>query len=246
MLTPIQGLYAVDVSKPTVAWHFASAAAQLCQTGGFHRKDTLKHDAPHIAKIKRVLFWHVYTLDKGLGLRLGRASVIHESDIDIPRVFEFDALENGGATTVPTLWVEISGLQSRIYEQLYSPAALACPQTELVRRARVLADDARKVEIESESTRKRAYDYMKQMNTSEIVDIFIRGDEVQFHVTLTLIYRVIPAPEGSDSRFCNECLQSARNAMSAHQDCIRMLDLGSFAKTIYVHWYVDALSGFGC
>ena len=224
-----------------MAWHFSSAAAQLCQTGGFHRKDTLKHDPPHIAKIKRILFWHVYTLDKGLGLRLGRASVIHESDIDIPRIFEFDALENDGAATVPTLWVEISGLQSRIYEQLYSPAALACPQAELVRRARVLADDCRKIEIESETTRKKAYDYMKQMNTSEIVDVFIRGDEVQFHVTLTLVYRVIPAPEGSVSRFCTECLDSARNAMSAHQDCIRMMDLGTFVKTIYVHWYVSYL-----
>lgn len=91
--------------------------AQLCQAAGYHRSETLKHDPPSVSKLKRILFWHVYTLDKGLGLRLGRAPVINECDIDIPRVFEFDSwgLES---CTIPTLWVKISHLQSRIYEQL--------------------------------------------------------------------------------------------------------------------------------
>ncbi|KAM3540993.1 hypothetical protein ARSEF1564_006088 [Beauveria bassiana] len=229
-------LYAVDVSRPTVAWHFASAGAQLCLTGGFHRQDSLAHDPPEIARIKRILFWHIYTLDKGLGLRLGRASVIHECDIDIPRVFEFDLLDNSGADTVPTMWVEISGLQSVIYEQLYSPAALHCPQDELVRRARGLAEQCRKLGVRGDQARSNAYSYIKQMNISDVVDVFIRGDEVQYYVTQTLIYRVIPAPERSVSRFCDECLEAARRAMSAHQDCARLIDLGSFVKTIYVHW----------
>ena len=77
---------------------------------------------------------------------------------------------------------------------------------------------------------------MKAINASEVVDVFVRGDEVQFHVTLTLVYRVIPAPEGSVSRFSIECLNAARNAMSAHQDCIRLMGLEGFAKTVYVHW----------
>ncbi|TQV90759.1 fungal specific transcription factor domain-containing protein [Cordyceps javanica] len=229
-------LYAVDVSRPTVAWHFASAGAQLCLTGGFHRQDSLAHDPPETARIKRILFWHTYTLDKGLGLRLGRASVIHECDIDIPRVFEFDLLDSGGADTVPTMWVEISGLQSLIYEQLYSPAALHCPQDELVRRARALADECRRLGVRGDRARSNAYSYIKQMNISDVVDVFIRGDEVQYYVTQTLIYRVIPAPDRSVSRFCDECLEAARRAMSAHQDCARLIDLGSFVKTIYVHW----------
>ncbi|OAQ98393.1 hypothetical protein LLEC1_04359, partial [Akanthomyces lecanii] len=229
-------LYAVDVSRPTVAWHFASAGAQLCLTGGFHRQDSLAHDPPDVARTKRILFWHIYTLDKGLGLRLGRASVIHECDIDIPRVFEFDLLDAGGADTVPTMWVEISGLQSVIYEQLYSPAALHCPQEELVRRARALAEQCHELGLRGDRARSNAYSYIKQMNISDVVDVFFRGDEVQYYVTQTLIYRVIPAPAGSVSRFCDECLEAARMAMSAHQDCARLIDLGSFVKTIYVHW----------
>lgn len=94
----------------------------------------------------------------------------------------------------------------------------------------------KRLEGRAERARKDAYEYMKEMNASDMVDVFVRGDEVQFYVTLTLVYRVIPAPEGSVSRFSDECLNAARNAMSAHQDCVRRMDLGSFAKMIYVHW----------
>jgi hypothetical protein len=93
-------------------------AAWLCQAGGYHRLESLRNDPPLVAQQKKVIFWHVYTLDKGLGLRLGRASVIAECDIDIKREFEVNGFDHLTSTTFPTLWVEISSLQSRIYEQL--------------------------------------------------------------------------------------------------------------------------------
>ncbi|KYK58789.1 fungal specific transcription factor domain protein [Drechmeria coniospora] len=230
------GLYAVDVSRPSVAWHLSCMAAQLCQTAGYHRSATLMYDSPATAKLKRILFWHVYTLDKGLGLRLGRAPVIHECDIDIPRVFEFDGFGEFESSSIPTLWVKISYLQSRIYEQLYSPAALASPQEELIERAKALARDCRKLEVEAEQCREQVYNYLRAVNSSDVVDIFLRGDEVQFQVTLTLVYRVIPAPEGSASRFCDECLEVARKAMTVHQQCVQLANLGSYFRSIYVHW----------
>lgn len=233
-----QALYAVDVSRPSVAWHLACMAAQLCQTGGFHRSETLKYDPPATAKLKRILFWHVYTLDKGLGLRLGRAPVIHECDIDIPRVFEFDGLGHDDSSTIPTLWIKMSYLQSRIYEQLYSPSALKSPPGELVDRARALASECRKFEIEADECREQTYNYLKAVNTSDLVDVFLRGDEVQFQVTLTLVYRVIPAPEGSVSRFCDECLEVARKAMKVHQECTKKSTVGGYFRSIYIHWYV--------
>ncbi|OAA35162.1 fungal specific transcription factor domain protein [Metarhizium rileyi] len=229
-------LYAVDVSRPSVAWHLSCMAAQLCQTGGFHRSESLKFDLPATAKLKRILFWHVYTLDKGLGLRLGRAPVIHECDIDIPRVFEFDGLGQEDSSTIPTLWIKMSYLQSRIYEQLYSPSALKSPPAELVERARALASECRKVEVEADEARNQLYDYLKAVNSSDLVDVFLRGDEVQFQVTLTLVYRVIPAPEGSVSRFCNECLATARKAMRVHQDCTKRSTVGGYFRSIYIHW----------
>lgn len=111
-------MYAIDVSRPTVAWHLTSTAAQLCMTGGYHRKDSLKNDLPSVAQLKAILFWNVYTLDKGLGLRLGRSSVINDCDINIPREVNFEGFEHIERSSFPTLWVRISSLQSQIYEHL--------------------------------------------------------------------------------------------------------------------------------
>lgn len=211
-------------------------AAQLCQTGGYHRSDSLRHDTPETSRLKRILFWHVYTLDKGLGLRLGRAPVIHECDIDIPRVFEFNGLGKLESSTLPTLWIKLSYLQSRIYEELYSPSALKSPQAEVVERARALASECRKFETEADVAREETYQYLKAVNSSDLVDVFLRGDEVQFQVTLTLVYRVIPAPQGSITRFCDDCLKTARKAMKVHQECTKKSAIGGYFRSIYIHW----------
>ncbi|KAL9488042.1 hypothetical protein ACSS6W_000319 [Trichoderma asperelloides] len=229
-------LYAIDVSRPSVAWHLITMAAWLCQAGGYHRTESLRNDPPLVARQKKIVFWHVYTLDKGLGLRLGRASVIAECDIDIPREFEVNGFDHLTSTTFPTLWVKISSLQSRIYEQLYSPVALASPQADLVQRARVLAAESSRLEIETVETREKVYTLLKSIGTSDVVDVFIKGDEVQFYVTKTLIYRVIPAPEGSITRFCDECLDAARHAMKTHQECVIFMDISSYMRSMYIHW----------
>ncbi|KAL7928974.1 hypothetical protein V8C35DRAFT_331966 [Trichoderma chlorosporum] len=229
-------LYAIDVSRPSVAWHLITMAAWLCQAGGYHRTESLRNDPPMIARQKKVVFWHVYVLDKGLGLRLGRASVIAECDIDIKREFEVNGFDLLTSTTFPTLWVEISSLQSRIYEQLYSPVALASPQADLVQRAQALATECSRLEIETAETREKVYRLLKSIGTSDVVDVFIKGDEVQFYVTKTLIYRVIPAPEGSITRFCDECLNAARRAMKTHQECVRFMDISTYMRSMYIHW----------
>ncbi|KAJ4865363.1 hypothetical protein N5P37_003063 [Trichoderma harzianum] len=229
-------LYAIDVSRPSVAWHLITMAAWLCQAGGYHRTESLRNDPPVVAQQKKVIFWHVYTLDKGLGLRLGRASTIAECDIDIKREFEVNGFDHLTSTTFPTLWVKISSLQSRIYEQLYSPVALASPQADLVQRAKLLAAECSRLEIETDETREKVHRLLKSIGTSDVVDVFIKGDEVQFYVTKTLIYRVIPAPEGSITRFCDECLDAARHAMKTHQECVQFMDISTYMRSMYIHW----------
>lgn len=118
----------------------------------------------------------------------------------------------------------------------YSPAALASPQADLVHRAQMLAAECRSLEAKGNEMRTKVYAYLKSQNTSDGVYVFIRGDEVQFQVTMTLVYRVIPAPEGSPTRFCSECLDAARNAMSTHQACARLMNLETYSKSMYVHW----------
>ncbi|PHH60176.1 hypothetical protein CDD81_2062 [Ophiocordyceps australis] len=232
-------LYAIDVSRPSVAWHLTCMAAQLCQYAGFHRMSAQANDEPDLKRTKRLLFWHTYTLDKGLGLRLGRSSVIHECDIDIPRVFDLHGLVPlEQIAFLPSTWIKISHLQNRIYKELYSPAALECSQEELANRARGIGEECKQVDFEASKLREPMLNYLKTLNLSEVIDMFLKGDEVQFQVTLTLVYRIIPAPEGSVSRFCEECLQVARKAMRLHGECINARTVGSYVQSIYVHWHL--------
>lgn len=118
----------------------------------------------------------------------------------------------------------------------YSPSALSSHTQELQRRAQALAVECRDLEAQSNATRSETVAYLRTINSNSLVDIFIQGDEVQLLTTLTLVYRAIPAPEGSPSRFSQECLDTARQAMKVHQECIRSLCYGSYMKSIYVHW----------
>ena len=115
---------------------------------------------------------------------------------------------------------------------------MARPRAEIIERARMLAEECRKLEIESAETRQKAVASLERMNASTLVDIYIKGDEVQTLSTSTLVYRALPAPEGSLSRFCDECLDAARRAMQRHQDCMQLVHQKPIFKTMYLHWYV--------
>lgn len=113
-----QTQYAIDVTRPSVAWHLNSIAAQLCQTGGFHRADVAGNESARTKQIKGIIFWQVYCWDRGLSLRMGRASVIDDRDITIPRVFDFSGFPLLEKPTVPKFWLERATLQGQIYTQL--------------------------------------------------------------------------------------------------------------------------------
>jgi hypothetical protein len=229
-------LYAIDVARPSVAWHLNATAAQLAQTGGFHRNECLAVDPPRVAQVKAICFWQIYTVDKGLGLRLGRASVIQDCDISIARELDFEGFPYLEETPIPSLWLKLGQVQGRIYKELYSPEALQLSPSKLSERAQNLAVMCRNLETEVAALREETFAYLKNLNTSEIVEVFLKGDEVQFNVTLTLIYRAIPGPEGSPSRFCVECIESARKAIRCHQESLSLMKAGSYIQSIYVHW----------
>lgn len=84
------------------------------------------------------------------------------------------------------------------------------------------------------------------MSVSHLVDIHVKGDEVQLLSTMTLVYRAIPAPEGSLSRFCDECVDVARRAMQKHLSCMELVRRDTHAKAIYVHWYVGGAQDLIC
>lgn len=82
---------------------------------------------------------------------------------------------------------------------------------------------------------------LERIKASHLVDIHVKGDEVQLLATMTLVFQAIPAPEGSLSRFCDECIDTSRRAMQKHFSCMELVRREAYAKAIYVHWYVSDL-----
>ncbi|KAJ4017956.1 hypothetical protein NW766_004030 [Fusarium irregulare] len=199
-------LYAIDVCRPSVAWHLNSAAAQMCQTAGFHRKDHSMRN-PEEAGIRAILFWYIYTTDKALAIRLGRAPLIQDWEIDIPRTFHFEGILSIETKAVASMWLSAATLQGQVYEQLFCPAALAQPPAVLAERARMLAAKCREVEAEAHESRGLAIASLEKIGASPLVDVHVKGDEVQLLSTMTLIYRAIPAPEGSSKTSSAEDLR---------------------------------------
>ncbi|CCF32880.1 fungal specific transcription factor [Colletotrichum higginsianum] len=113
----IAAVYSVDVSNASLAWLFTSTAASLCQTLGYHRVSQARSDSAGPRDIKTLLFWHVYMLDKTLSLRTGRASVIQDWDVTLPRRVDNTMVADPWGAII-TIWIKQSEIQQRVYEQL--------------------------------------------------------------------------------------------------------------------------------
>ena len=116
-----------------MAWMFASTATNLCQTLGYHRLSSAETTDDADSLVKKSLFWEVYTLDKSLSLRLGRASNIPELGITIlPDPDEIRC-------------VTLARIQGKVYDQLYSPWALTQSDALRIRTAESLAGELQKL-----------------------------------------------------------------------------------------------------
>lgn len=93
----------------------------------------------------------------------------------------------------------------------------------------VMGDEMAKAQSEAST-------YINSTDTPELTKIFIMSSTVQFYALQTLVYRIIPAPGLSTSRFCDESLQSARNAMEHHLNGVHLLGSKTHMQTTYVHW----------
>ena len=89
-----------------------ATAANMCQTLGYHRDSTRHHDEA-LRTAQERLFWNVYRIDKGFSLRLGRPSIIRDSDVTLST----DLSESRNT--------RLARLQGKAYDNLYSPAGLS-------------------------------------------------------------------------------------------------------------------------
>ena len=66
-----QSAFLLETSRPSLALSFVSASARLCQDAGYH---CLKLDSSDSqAQQKIMIFWLVFSMDRGLSLNFGRS-----------------------------------------------------------------------------------------------------------------------------------------------------------------------------
>lgn len=128
---------AVALCRPQLALALTTAAASLVISLGYHRRSTLRSCSPEERDDKSLLFWMVFIYDTNFSVRLGRAPVIKEPSITVPRLSYDASPEN--LSGVFHYWAEIGGLQCEAVEQLFSPAALQKSLGERIQKATALS-----------------------------------------------------------------------------------------------------------
>ncbi|GAA88359.1 fungal specific transcription factor domain protein [Aspergillus luchuensis IFO 4308] len=162
-------VYAIEMSKPSFAMTLTSAAFRLCQTLGYHRSNP--SDSSNKPSLGNTLFWTVYVLDKAVSLRLGRASTIQDYDVTSLVNIDTTGLDEP-FDKIYLLWVRFATIQGKVYELLYSPAALARPESERVAHARQLASEMQQVVMEPFE----GINFDKQR--SQVDQVFFKSDKV--------------------------------------------------------------------
>ncbi|KAK4040384.1 hypothetical protein C8A01DRAFT_46280 [Parachaetomium inaequale] len=232
-------LYAIEISKFSIARDLNTIAATLCQTLGYHR---IRGGAADTAA-KAVLFWSTYLLDRALSIRSGRAPVIQDYDITVGRgIGEGIDLPDESWRVVLNQWISYADFLGRAYEQLYSPAALARPQEQRAESARLLAQTMLNLAKEQEPVMRHTREKMRgttfDAHSPFPMDMAILGDELMHWSALTLVYRAIPSPPGSPSTFNPECIHAARQAFACHQEYMAMAGDSVAVKAGCIRWNI--------
>lgn len=117
-----------------------TTASQCSHTLGFHARSNVPSELPYEPDQNQLLFCGVYYIEKILCLRLGRSSTI--PDCDITSLWpEGQQMSNSHAIAYVYQLVKLASLAGKIYEQLYSAAAIRSPLDMRVCRALELSQD---------------------------------------------------------------------------------------------------------
>ncbi|KAH8198188.1 hypothetical protein TruAng_007669 [Truncatella angustata] len=226
----------IDSSRPSLAWLLTSRAAHMCRTLGLHQEGSVRNDPPDVRAAKALLFWSTYMLDKGLSLRLGRASILQDYDISVPSVLQASFGEQP-SQAILSLWIKHAEVQGKIYQRLYSPGALRQSEQGRSQQVQLVTRD---VQFLLRETLKLLDDVRTQEQTKDnkMFEIILKSDEVSYYSSLALAQRALPpSGTGSSRTFADECLDSARAAMRTHGEAMAMMDDLSL-QIVYMHWTI--------
>lgn len=129
--------------KATMAWTYISTASRMSQAMGLHRtasqaEQELNPEARQHTKV----FWAMFILEKNLSLQLGRSSTLRDHDITISLKHVRTVYQVGGSLGVLSpKWLQVSQIEGRVYDEIYSPDALQqSPRQRDARAMKLVAD----------------------------------------------------------------------------------------------------------
>jgi hypothetical protein len=185
------------------------------------------------------MVWMIVILDKGLSLRMGRPSAIRNNEFTLQRLAEAtqDDVSAIGPSSLLSKWIDFALLQGKVYDELYSPAAMLQTRSLQAPRAQRLAADLQRVYNADILSETHFYEARRQALGDDTHRLFRGADRIHFLTTLTLIYRMVPASSGSGSAFCEECITTANEALYEHQQCLPVLrNVECNMVQMYLQW----------
>ncbi|ETN36903.1 uncharacterized protein HMPREF1541_07890 [Cyphellophora europaea CBS 101466] len=194
---------AMEYGQASSAWRLTCTAARMCLDLGLHR---LPSGDDNDGRRKRLTFWYVYTMDKGLAFNFGRTPNVHDYDITVDRPsWPADLggdLDDKSWGTMFLAMVEFAVLQGDIYEQLFSVSAQRQPVEVRSERARTFVQ---KLEIAN----------VKDIPWLEQAKFSVLTSEMFIECLLAIVYRVIPPKQPAHPlQSCDEAVHSSRKALA--------------------------------
>ncbi|KAJ2985072.1 hypothetical protein NUW58_g5729 [Xylaria curta] len=231
----LSAVYAIDISKPSLAWRLINTASQISYMLGFHTRAEGADKSTNVLNKHGRLFWILYLLDKHLSLQLGYSSPIQDRDITVPS----PASSHTPATGSMQYWqnlVNLANIAGRIYEDLYSPLSLALPANERGSRAMKLAHEMQQNMVEAE--RELWFQSIRGEYPQHLARFSFLSDDVFRQSMATLIHRAVPVHLDSETAFTEECIHSARVALQAHEACVATIIDNPRYLVMYFQWTV--------
>ncbi|KAK3651683.1 hypothetical protein LTR56_005491 [Elasticomyces elasticus] len=227
-LTMAAGI-AVDSYKPHLAQSLSSHAASMVISLGYHNLSTMRSDTIEERESKIALFWMVYWLDNSFAVRLGRAPIIRDYDVTVPRLTS--------ASTMPSTFLDAfnystrhSSLQCKVIEELFSPLALQQSHEERCRRAARLISAleecwATRVMVTLSSSTVGRADFTRLLPRFPAIRIMLVFITLVQHATISTTSIVSPA------------LESARKTLTMNVNVWKMYKhLPEFIWSGHCHW----------
>ncbi|SPO06967.1 uncharacterized protein DNG_09661 [Cephalotrichum gorgonifer] len=169
---------------------------------------------------KTYLFWSIYSLERGVSLRLARPSTIRDHDITISKP---DPQPSTSAAIRRSLLdsVNAARIYGLVYDEIYSPRALAQPAGTLATRVHTLAAEWQEISTSKAEHLMKLARRFEGLSGSPMIEFTRHANKASDYAVLTAIYRATPGR--TPASISAECTSAARVALQGHTECIILL-----------------------